>query len=72
MSKKDGAIRVDVNGHTLLIRVDAKGRRWFTCPDFPDIPVKYDGATDSTDAIELFERRALGKPDMGDEQKASA
>lgn len=65
---KDGVIRVDVGGHALTIRVDAKGRRWFTCADYPDIPAKYDGATDSTPAIEEFERRATGQ---AGEQKAS-
>jgi hypothetical protein len=72
MSKRDGVIRIGVNGHALTIRVDASGKRWFECATFADLPAKYDGATDSTEYIEAFERRALGLPEPGDEQKASA
>jgi hypothetical protein len=61
---KETAIRIDVNGHTLLIRVDGKGRRWFECESWPDLAVEHDGTTDPVPCIDEFERRATAeKPD---------
>jgi hypothetical protein len=63
--KPAARFRHRLNGHVLAGELWSDGWR-FVCDSFPDLPVKYAGVSDATEAIEEFTRRATADQPKGE------
>jgi hypothetical protein len=58
---------IELNGCSLTVSIVC-GLRYYFSPQFPQLAARFDGADDerACDAIDFFERLALGRPPVGD------